>query len=65
MSVFNLEYHVEETAPTVARFHRSNADFRAIEGPIGSGKSVACCIEIFRRCREQKVGPTGFHLDRA
>ena len=35
MSEFNLDYDVRESAPTIARFHRSNADFRAIEGPIG------------------------------
>lgn len=32
---FTLDYDVKTSAPTVARFHRSNADFRAIEGPIG------------------------------
>lgn len=29
-----------------------------------SGKSVACCIEIFRRCQEQLVGPDGFRRSR-
>ena len=64
MSDFKLDYDVRESAPTIARFHRSNADFRCIEGPIGSGKSVACCIEIFRRCQEQKVGEDGFRRSR-
>lgn len=64
MTTFNLDYDVRESAPTIARFHRSNEEFRAIEGPIGSGKSVACCVEIFRRCQEQKVGEDGFRRSR-
>jgi len=35
--------------PTPARFHADNHSFvRALMGPIGSGKSVACCAEIMR-----------------
>ena len=64
MCAFELNYDVRTSAPTIARFHRSNADFKAVEGPIGSGKSVACCVEIFRRCKEQKVGPDGFRRSR-
>ncbi len=64
MTEFNLDYDVRESAPTISRFHRSNADFKCIEGPIGSGKSVACCIEVFRRCKEQLVGPDGFRRSR-
>ena len=64
MSEFRLNYNVRESAPTIARFHRANKDFRAIEGPIGSGKSVACCVEIFRRCKEQRVGEDGFRRSR-
>jgi len=64
LSEFSLTYDVRVSAPTLARFHRSNADFRAILGPIGGGKSVACCVEIFRRCQEQRVGPDGFRRSR-
>lgn len=39
--------------PTASRFHRSTAFVRGIRGPIGTGKSVACCIEIIRRGGEQ------------
>ena len=38
---------------TCARFHQSNAFFRGIRGPFGSGKSVACCMEIMSRALEQ------------
>jgi hypothetical protein len=64
MGEFNLDYDVRESAPTIAKFHRSNKDFRALQGPIGSGKSVACCIEIYRRCTEQRVGEDGFRRSR-
>jgi len=64
MATFNLKYDVRETAPTIARFHRSNHPFRIICGPIGGGKSVACCVEIFRRCQEQIKGPDGLRRSR-
>jgi len=63
-TIFNLDYDVRKSAPTLARFHRSNHPFRIICGPIGGGKSVACCIEIFRRCKEQRVGTDGFRRSR-
>lgn len=40
--------------PTLARFMRSNARVRCVVGPIGSGKSSACSMEILRRASEQK-----------
>lgn len=40
--------------PTPAKFHLSDAFVRGMMGPIGSGKSVACCHEIFRKSLEQK-----------
>lgn len=35
-------------SPTLARFHRSPSFVRAPMGPIGSGKSVACVMEMMR-----------------
>ena len=46
------EYTAE---PTLARFHASDAFFRGVRGPLGSGKSVGCCAEIMRRCLEQRA----------
>lgn len=43
-----------KAAPTASKFHRSNAFVRAIRGPIGTGKSVTCCMEIIRRGTEQE-----------
>jgi hypothetical protein len=46
-------------APTLYNFHLSDAFVRGAMGPIGSGKSVACVMEIMRRAGLQRVGPTG------
>ena len=42
-----------KAAATASLFHRSNAFVRALRGPIGTGKSVSCCMEIIRRAKEQ------------
>jgi len=44
-------------SPTLSKFHASNALVRGIRGPIGSGKSVGCCWEIWSRAQEQRPGP--------
>jgi hypothetical protein len=43
---------------------RSDAFFRGVMGPVGSGKSVGCEVEIFRRALQQKPGPTGVRRSR-
>lgn len=50
--------------PTLSEFHASNAFVRGIRGPIGSGKSVACCWEIWTRAAEQAPGPDGIRRSR-
>ena len=45
--------------PTPARFHASDAFVRGIMGPMGSGKSVACVMEILDRARRQTVDLDG------
>jgi hypothetical protein len=44
---------VYKAAATASKFHRSTAFVRGLRGPIGTGKSVTCCMEIMRRAREQ------------
>lgn len=51
-------------SPTLEQFHASNAFVRGIKGPIGSGKSVGCCWEIWSRACEQKQGPDGIRRSR-
>jgi len=44
-------------SPTVAKFFHSKGFVRGIMGPVGSGKSYACCAEIWRRAVQQKPSP--------
>lgn len=45
-----MRYRAERTP---AEFHRDDSFVRGIMGPIGSGKSVACAMELFfRACRQ-------------
>ena len=48
-----MDFHYKATI-TGRKFHLSEKFVRTIIGPIGSGKSVACCIEIFKRACEQE-----------
>lgn len=43
---------------------RSDAPVRMIMGPVGSGKSVTCCLEVFRRCAEMPKGKDGMRRSR-
>lgn len=53
-----------KAAPTAAEFHNDPSLFRGLMGPIGSGKSVACCWEIFRMARLQKPNADGVRKTR-
>lgn len=44
---------------TLARFMESDALVRLVNGPVGSGKSSGCVVEIARRAAQQKPGPDG------
>jgi len=49
---------------TLKEFLLDNSFFTAIRGPIGAGKSVACCIKILKKACEQKPGPDGVRRSR-
>lgn len=59
---FSLDY--SPPGPVANAFHLDNSFFRGLMGPIGSGKSVSCCVEMFRRARERPVGSSGFRKSR-
>ena len=60
MSDFNYKPYGE----VLKTFMKANDFFRGIRGPVGSGKSVACCIEIFRRALQQKPNEDGIRKSR-
>ena len=47
----NFSYKPE--GAVLRRFMADDAFFRGIRGPVGSGKTSACCVEIFRRGLQQ------------
>jgi hypothetical protein len=51
-----LEY---VASPTLDRFHDCEAFVRGVMGPVGSGKSVGMCWEIFMRACAQAPGKDG------
>jgi hypothetical protein len=53
----NFQYKPE--GATLKKFMKSNDFFRGIRGPVGSGKSVSCCIEVFRRSLLQQKNKEG------
>ena len=54
-------YHASKTC---SEFHRSNKFVRALLGPIGSGKSVACIMELVKRAFEQAPNRMGIRKSR-
>lgn len=49
---------------TIKEFWACDAPMRVIMGPVGSGKSVGMCWEIFRRAKGQEPGKDGFRRTR-
>src|SRR5947209_20325897 len=49
---------------TLARFMASDSRVRCVVGPVGSGKSTACLMELLRRSRAQAPGPDGLRRTR-
>lgn len=50
--------------PTIAKFSENDAFLRALVGPLGSGKSSGCVIEILTRACAQVPGPDGIRRSR-
>jgi hypothetical protein len=50
--------------PTCAEFMKSAAFVRVLMGPVGSGKTTSCIVEILRRAIEQAPGPDGIRRTR-
>lgn len=43
---------------------KDNSFFRGLRGPVGSGKSVCCCVEVFRRALMQEKNADGVRRSR-
>ena len=53
-----------DSAPILRRFHHDRSFVRGVMGPLGSGKSTACTIELLTIAREQKPAPDGVRYTR-
>ncbi len=49
-----IRYHAE---PTLHLFHQSEAFVRAVRGPMGSGKSVGCVVDMWHMAQQQPPDP--------
>ena len=49
---------------TIKEFMKYNSFFRGLRGPVGSGKSVWCCIELLIRALSQEPGEDGIRISR-
>jgi len=60
---YDIRYSYEDV-PTIREFAASNAFVRGLMGPLGSGKSAGCIIELVRRAMQQRPGPDGIRRSR-
>lgn len=54
-----IEFVYKPDGDVLKAFMKDDTFFRGIRGPVGSGKSVGCCVEVFRRALMQAKGPDG------
>jgi len=50
----NLDF---SKSPVLWKFLKDDSFVKSIMGPVGSGKSYACCAELFKRAVQQKPSP--------
>ena len=61
----SIDFNYKPEGKTLKDFMKSNDFFRGLRGPVGSGKSVSCCIELFRRALLQEKGADGKRKSRS
>ena len=59
-----VDFKYKPDGDVLKTFMKDDTFFRGIRGPVGSGKSVGCCIEVFRRALAQKKNPDGIRRSR-
>lgn len=58
------EFKYRPDGEVLKAFMKDEIFFRGIRGPVGSGKSVGCCIEVFRRALQQEPNEKGIRRSR-
>lgn len=60
-----MDHHIDFTpTPTEYEFMTDDNFVRVLLGPIGSGKSVTCVIELMRRILQQQPDKAGIRASR-
>lgn len=59
-----IDFSYKPDGDVLKSFMKDSTFFRGIRGPVGSGKSVGCCVEVFRRALEQQKGADGLRKSR-
>ena len=59
-----IDFKYKPDGDTLKEFMKDDTFFRGIRGPVGSGKSVGCCVEVFRRALMQKKNEQGIRRSR-
>lgn len=54
-----MKFKYKPDGEILKSFMKDDTFFRGIRGPVGSGKSVGCCVEVFRRALAQKPNEDG------
>ena len=60
----NVTIAYRPSGETLRRFHNSGAFMRVVIGPLGSGKTTACAMEVWRRMQEQAPDREGVRRSR-
>lgn len=58
------DFKYKPDGEVIKAFLKEDCFFRGIRGPVGSGKSVGCCIEVFRRALQQEKNKDGVRRSR-
>jgi hypothetical protein len=59
-----VDFKYKPDGEVLKSFMKDDTFFRGIRGPVGSGKSVGCCIEVFRRALGQEKSSGGTRKSR-
>ena len=59
-----IDFKYKPDGEVLKHFMKDDTFFRGIRGPVGSGKSVGCCVEVFRRALVQEKGSDGIRKSR-
>lgn len=60
---YKRKHYVPDGA-VLAAFHSNDSFVRMIRGPLGSGKSACCAVEVLRRASKQLIGRDGVRRSR-